>query len=316
MTPSSSPSGRGATGEPAEVSTPDGDRSDQPAPEAPPERRCLNCGAPLGGPYCGQCGQEDRREIPTIRALLRELVGDLFELDSRIWRTLRVLVARPGGLTLDYLAGRRRRYLPPFRLFVATGVAMLLVYSFSGDTPLRVGAATAVDGEEPGVVEGPANPSVDAGEGDLRARLLEAFRRRVRADPEGMQEAFGENLPRMMFLFLPLAAAMLALLYAGSGRRYVEHLVFSVHAHAFVFLELAVARSLRTWLVGPETVLGTGVALGVAVWTLVYFFLALRRVYGEGRLATSMKFVVLVAGYGLLLNLMLALTAVVTVLLA
>lgn len=228
-----------------------------------------------------------------------------------------MLLARPGGLTLDYLAGRRRRYLPPFRLFVVTGVAMLLVYSFSGDTPLRIGAGTAaVDGEGTEVVEAPANPPADAGDADLRERLLETFQQRVSADPEGMQEAFGENLPRMMFLFLPLAAGMLALLYVGSGRRYVEHLVFSVHTHAFVFLELAVARSLRTWLVGADTIVGTGVALAVAAWTLVYFFLALRRVYGEGRLATSLKFVVLVGGYGVLLNLMLALTAVVTVLLA
>lgn len=274
------------------------------------EETCLNCEAPLTGPYCSQCGQKDEREIPTLWSMIGELVGDVLELDSRIWRTLRLLVARPGALTAEYLAGRRVRYLPPLRLFMATGIVMLLVYSVSGDSPLRAGLEVDAAGDADAVeVEVPE----DAGFWDRFAATVEA---RVSADPEGVQEAFGENLPRMMFLFLPLAAAMLMVLYLGSGRRYIEHLVFSIHAHAFVFLELATARSIRTWALGEDTLVGTFVGLGVVVWTLAYFFLALRRVYGQGRLVTSIKFVVLVGGYWVLLILMLVLTAIATIFLA
>lgn len=276
--------------------------------------------------------------------MIGNLVGDVFELDSRIWRTVRLLVVRPGSLTVEYLAGRRASYLPPLRLFMATGIIMLLAYSLSGNSLLQIQGGVGVSGEEDPAVEAIEDPEgseeaeVDAGgtgdaidasatggdagdeeapeaadAPDVSARFFQAVERRVSQDPEGIQEAFGENMPRMMFLFLPLAAGMLLLLYLGSGRRYVEHLVFSLHAHAFVFLELSVARTLRTWVVGEDTGLGVIVALGAVVWTLVYFFLALRRVFEQSRLVTSIKFVVLVGGYGILLTTLLALTAIVTV---
>lgn len=274
----------------------------RPAPDA-----CLNCGAPLHGPYCAQCGQKDEREIPSVGKMIGDLVGDVFELDSRIWRTVRRLVVRPGSLTVEYLAGRRARYLPPLRLFMATGIIMLLVYSLSGNSLLQIEDGGDGPGEEDAAVE-----SVE-GESEFAERFFRAMVARASQDPEGIREAFGENLPRMMFLFLPLAAGMLMLLYLGSGRRYVEHLVFSLHAHAFVFLELSVARTLRTGIVGEDSGIGEAVALGAFLWTLVYFFLALRRVYEQGRLVTSIKFVVLVGGYGILLTTLLVLTAIVTV---
>jgi hypothetical protein len=44
------------------------------------------------------------------------------------------------------------------------------------------------------------------------------------------------NLPRAMFVFLPLLALFMKLLYWKPKRYYVEHLLFLIHNHAFVFL--------------------------------------------------------------------------------
>ena len=96
--------------------------------EAPPET-CRNCGAHTSGHYCSNCGQETKLALPTFPAFMREAAGRYVALDGRLWRTLAALVARPGYLTLEYLRGRRRRYIRPGRLFL---VLYLLLFAVIG----------------------------------------------------------------------------------------------------------------------------------------------------------------------------------------
>ncbi|MEO6929555.1 MAG: DUF3667 domain-containing protein [Casimicrobiaceae bacterium] len=86
-------------------------------------RRCHNCTAALAAHdvYCHECGQETHIGLPTARQFMREAAGRYVALDGRMWRTLRAL-AHPGMLTREYLAGRRRRYVRPGRLFLVTSI--------------------------------------------------------------------------------------------------------------------------------------------------------------------------------------------------
>ncbi len=91
---------------------------------------CLNCETTLSGQYCGNCGQRARSRLISLWELIREAFGDLFELDSRLWQTLVPLIIRPGKLTLDYLRGRRARFMPPFRTYLVLSVLFFLVAFF------------------------------------------------------------------------------------------------------------------------------------------------------------------------------------------
>lgn len=86
--------------------------------DVPPPDTCRNCGAHAPGHYCGNCGQETRVLLPTFGTFMREAAGRYVSMDGRFWRTMAALVARPGYLTLEYLRGRRRRYIRPARLFL------------------------------------------------------------------------------------------------------------------------------------------------------------------------------------------------------
>ena len=99
-----------------------------PAGEMP---ECLNCGAHLRGQYCGQCGQRASSRLISLWELVRDAFGDLFELDSRLWKTIAPLLVRPGLLTADYLQGRRARYMPPFRMYLVLSLLFFLVAFFS-----------------------------------------------------------------------------------------------------------------------------------------------------------------------------------------
>lgn len=105
---------------------------------SPATRHCLNCGAELGGQYCGQCGQRATSRLISLWELIRDAFGDLFELDSRLWRTLVPLLARPGRLTRDYLEGRRARYMPPFRMYLVLSVVFFVVAFFDPQSDFEI----------------------------------------------------------------------------------------------------------------------------------------------------------------------------------
>ena len=100
--------------------------------------RCLNCGAILTGQYCGACGQRASARLISLWALLKEAFGDLFELDSRLWRTLLPLALKPGRLTRDYLNGRRARYMPPFRMYLVLSLAFFVIAFFDPQKDLGI----------------------------------------------------------------------------------------------------------------------------------------------------------------------------------
>ncbi len=87
---------------------------------------------------------------------MREFASETFEsfthADSRLWRTLWLLVSKPGFLTVEFLEGRRARYLPPFRLYLVLSVVLFLVAaSISSHHAVFVGFSTGEGGSVDGV---------------------------------------------------------------------------------------------------------------------------------------------------------------------
>lgn len=110
-------------------------KSTAPLPDHP---NCLNCGTELQGQYCGSCGQRARNRLISLWELVQDAFGDLFEIDSRLWRTIIPLLIRPGRLTLDYLEGRRARYMPPFRMYLVLSVVFFIVAFFDPEDDLSL----------------------------------------------------------------------------------------------------------------------------------------------------------------------------------
>ncbi|HWN39608.1 MAG TPA: DUF3667 domain-containing protein, partial [Gammaproteobacteria bacterium] len=96
---------------------------------------CLNCGAALAGRYCSACGQKADVGIPSLGQLLADAFGDLFNFDSRLWRSLLALAFKPGRLTRYYLAGKRESYTPPFRMYIVTSVVFFALFSLLRPEP-------------------------------------------------------------------------------------------------------------------------------------------------------------------------------------
>ncbi len=93
--------------------------------------RCNNCKAPLTGPYCHICGQRDDDLRRPIWTFFRELFDAIFDTDSKIIKTILMLVMVPGGLSRAFMEGKRARFLPPFRLYVVLLFVFFAVISLA-----------------------------------------------------------------------------------------------------------------------------------------------------------------------------------------
>lgn len=105
-----------------------------------PTQHCRNCGFPLpeGARYCPQCSQKNHDGRLSFREMVSETIATIFNLDNRIFNTLKTL-AVPGKLTVDYFAGKHVRYYHPVRLFLVAGALFIAALSVQiGDGPSQI----------------------------------------------------------------------------------------------------------------------------------------------------------------------------------
>lgn len=246
---------------------------------------CPNCGEPLGGPYCSHCGQADTALDVPFRRAVGEFLAQLFDADSRVWRTARTLLLRPGLLTAEYNAGRRARYLPPLRVYMLSSLVFFFVVATARvqlvqvQFPEEEAAALEAAGAPDAAAEDPATQA--AGESATFAELrFEFYRRlaRVARDPERLNQFWLRIWAWTMFVLLPVFALLMRLFFRRATPWYVRHLVFSLHLHAFAFLILVVPILLANLLAND----GQRVAALQGVFGVIFLYglLATRQVYG------------------------------------
>ncbi len=256
------------------------------------EVNCKNCGAALSGKFCSQCGQPDKHSDPTFHEFLHELVHEFLHLDGKIFATLKALILKPGLLSADYFAGRRAWCIGAVRLYLTFSVLFFVVSGWH--TGLRV----LVDGKEVPDSQLKASITSKMKPSDTQGSSFSAHLNRMivaAADnPELVRHTFLTNISRVMFLLVPLFALGLWIVYRKHGKHYPAFLYFSLHYHAFLFVALtvvAIAQMVKSTQV-PRIV-----AAPVAIWIMVYLFIALRRVFGGSRMNTALRMVGLAVFY-------------------
>jgi hypothetical protein len=109
--------------------------------------RCANCDTQLTGPYCYQCGQTAHVHRSLLH-ILEELAHGILHFDTKSWRTMPLLIARPGLLTRRYINGQRARYVSPLALFLFSVFLMYFVFSMIAGSGAGLQVKTAAGLEE------------------------------------------------------------------------------------------------------------------------------------------------------------------------
>jgi Protein of unknown function (DUF3667) len=286
--------------------------------------QCPNCEAPLlhlqpPPAHCPRCGQATRLHAPTFFEFIHEFVGHYVALEGALWRTLGNLFFRPGRLTTEYVAGRRRKYVLPLRLYItASFLFFLVVKVFDTDSGLRLTieapepaastAASAASGAAARPVEMP--PCLKEPERCNFAERLAAKAEHEAERPDGLKRKFGPEMDRQMLSMAPYAALAMQPLFAGlmqwvyRNRRkpYGEHFLFSLHMHAFWFLALLVLNWVPSgWddalllLLVPHGLLAMRQVYGGRWWTTALRWLAASTAYGMALALTTIGLIVSLA---------------------
>lgn len=227
---------------------------------------CANCGTELRGEWCHACGQKRPHEGDlALRHAGHHVVHELLHLDGRLWTSLRLLFARPGQLSLDFLEGRRQRHLHPIRIFLVTAALFFLL---GNATVLRL---AHIEEREPRL-----------------GRLLEWKASRAgmtKADYVASRDPVLQVTYKTATVASVLAVgALQMLLFRRRWRAVGEHLTVAAHnASAAFLLNLPVGWAMTlvpvTWAPLAASALVSG----------AYSWLAFRRTYGEPPLATTLK---------------------------
>lgn len=219
---------------------------------------CRNCQTEIDSAYCPTCGQQDVDLERPIRSLIGDVVKETFELDGRAALTIKTLFRYPGMLTEEFLAGRRRTYTPALRLYLVISISFFVLVAWVAQSGLLL-----APGQDPGF---------DAA---LQARFM------------------SDDLPRLMFVLLPMFALLLKIVYFR--RLYFDHLIFSLHLHSAAYVILAIMLPLED-LANRHTILMI-LQVVLLVYFGAYFVIAVHRVYQSNWLAVAWKSVVVLTGY-------------------
>ncbi len=100
---------------------------------------CPNCGHRHSGNYCPNCGQSTKELNRPFGEMFKDLMDTLFEFDTRFVKSIKPLLLKPGFLTLEYVAGRRATYYPPFKLFIFISIFLFALLEISSNDMISAG---------------------------------------------------------------------------------------------------------------------------------------------------------------------------------
>ena len=194
---------------------------------------------------------------------MAELWEEFLALDLRAFRTLALLVARPGRLSSEYLAGRRRGFTSPLRLyFTLTLIAALVTRGFSQERQVGV-IETSLSGAH------------------FLYTIIQVFASTIamEVDP-AVYELAGTLGPWVgLIVFSPVLGVALSRVFRKDERLFAEHLIVSIHFQSFVLLVVTLEAALLWFL--PQGAIAEAVKGWVFILPVVlYSALLLREFYG------------------------------------
>ena len=247
---------------------------------------CPECETALVGDFCHGCGEKrpEARDL-SARHFFTEAAQELTSVEhSKLFHTIRALLFRPGFLTNEWVAGRRKRYVKPLNLCL--GILALSLFAYTVYKPV-----STYDLET--LMDRAGNPEA--------RKPYERFAAKKHMELPAFFDRVSEKWQRYMALApLPLVGAfalVLQLVFVFTRRYFVEHLVFSMH-----FVSFSTLVTVLLWPVyffigikqGP-----VNYAVMALKWLIdvVYMFFAVRAVYGLRPSRTLVASVLLAAGF-------------------
>ncbi|MEO1214421.1 MAG: DUF3667 domain-containing protein [Bacteroidota bacterium] len=240
---------------------------------------CTNCETQLqeGENFCPACGQKNLdRKVP-LWVFLGDFIRDELKIDNRLFRTLRHLSINPGFLTNEFIAGKRKSYIQPPQLFLLMGFLCFFIISIQIDPEIK-----KIDKSDfnIGLVDG---LGVDSTSNNVFLDFIRERADEAEENPAAFISNSLQKLPIVLLIVLPIFALFQHLIYIRHKMFFVEHFVFLLHVHAFLFLLFFFASFFMMFMNNVQFF------IYIPFIHFLYLLFAFRKVYNQGLTKTFFK---------------------------
>ncbi len=290
------------------------------------DKTCLNCRHVVEQKFCPNCGQENSDSRKTFHHLFIHFFEDLTHYENAFWKTIKNLLFKPSTLTKEYLSGKRLSYLAPVRLYIFISfITFLLIAMFPSKVSGDIDKSEKVLSKEIAKTTEKLNKEKDNkyfhfkemkeidsiqkyGKESQKMNALSywTYEKAVHVTEtytkkeiiEKFIESFFHNLPKILFIIMPFFAFFLWLFHNKKKWYYFDHGIFTLHYFSFLLLIFLIMfiidriiglfgeDSPLSFISGITTFVGT-------IWMCYYFYPAHHRFYGESRIVSFVKSVML-----------------------
>jgi hypothetical protein len=286
---------------------------------------CLNCGTHVEGRFCQQCGQENVEVKESFFQLLRHFVEDLTHFDGKLWKTVKLLLFKPGSLTKLYIEGKRASYIHPIRMYIFVS-AVFFLFMFTGEAPVKPeGAASEVNTTKDFASGFQEGIDLDIDEDSVKYKTIAEYNAAQQKLPaskkdnwldavikkkgielnekysgdklkigKALIEKFENYFSRMLYISLPIFAFFIWVLYRRNKNHFfVDHVIFSIHLYCAFYIILFIAQMV-TIVHDFFFDQSSGIIAFIVPLTLFfYLYKSLKNHFNQSRKKTLLKFFIL-----------------------
>ena len=274
------------------------------------DRTCKNCRQVVDKRYCSNCGQENVETRQSFMHLITHFAEDFTHYDNAFWKTIKNLLFRPGRLTIEFISGKRQTYVPPVKLYIFISFLTFFLLSVLAtpedkrDDFIKINNSGGTENErlvpEYKSLREYDSVQVSKAENERISGFKKYFFRKLVAlddkyTPDEvtqlLMQSVTNNLPKVLFLYLPMSALSLWLFHDKKRWFYFDHGIFTLHYFSFVLLTMSLFLVLqRIALEVPLLAdLVPAILLTMFCWWFFYFFRSHRRFYGERKFISRIK---------------------------
>jgi len=287
---------------------------------------CLNCGTEVAGRFCQQCGQENVEVKESFFQLLRHFVEDLTHFDGKLWKTVKLLLFKPGSLTKLYIEGKRASYIHPIRMYIFVS-AVFFLFMFTGEAPVKPeGAGSKANTSKDfasGLQEG---LELELDNDTVNYKTIAAYNAAQQKLPSSKKDNWldavikkkgielnekygGDNLKigkaliekfenyfsRMLYISLPIFAFFIWVLYRRNKNHFfVDHIIFSIHIYCAFYIILFITQIVSIVNDFFSDQLSGIIAFVVPLTLVFYLYKSLKNHFNQSRKKTLLKCLILI----------------------
>ncbi len=232
----------------------------------PPSNACISCGAKMKGNYCSQCGEKrlNPEKDYALHKFIEQTVDGFTHFDSKFLRSFKALLFKPGFLTLEFIKGRRIRYMKPVQIFIIACVLFYFVFP-----TVSTFFASVRDIQKSNRFNFDVTRAIQ--------KKLDSDSTTVHLEIKHVETEAAHKSKAYLFLIIPFWGIAFYLLFWKSNPFLVPHIVFAAHNLSFLIILLMVyylvTIALRIQNVGDSQL------IPLAIIYITYLFIAIRKVY-------------------------------------